>query len=148
LADRKPFIWPDAGPTRSAAASQPLHPRFAAQALERSLADSPAVLIHGPRQSGKTTLAQTVGDARGYAYFSFDEDVVRSAGAADPAGFVADLPKRCILDEVQRVPDLFAAVKVAVDRFRAGVVQYDGESALGFGDGLFAVPIRALWELT
>ena len=33
-------------------------------------------------------------------------------------------------------------------RFAAGVVLYDGESAVGFGDSLFAVPIRALWETT
>lgn len=32
-------------------------------------------------------------------------------------------------------------------RFSAGVVVYDGESSVGFGDGLFAVPIRALWEI-
>jgi hypothetical protein len=32
-------------------------------------------------------------------------------------------------------------------RFSAGVVLYDGEASIGFGEGLFAVPIRALWEL-
>lgn len=32
------------------------------------------------------------------------------------------------------------------DRFVAGVVLYDGQSSVGFGPGLFAVPIRALWE--
>jgi len=31
-------------------------------------------------------------------------------------------------------------------RFTAGVVLYDGEASGSFGDGLFAVPIRALWE--
>ena len=36
---------------------------------------------------------------------------------------------------------------LAGDRFVAGVVLYDGESSLGFGDGIFAVPIRSLWEL-
>ena len=59
------------------------------------------VLIHGPRQSGKTTLAQRVGEARGYAYFSFDDHVTLSAGQADPVGFVADLPERAVLDEVR-----------------------------------------------
>jgi hypothetical protein len=33
-------------------------------------------------------------------------------------------------------------------RFAAGVVLYDGEASVGFGDGLFAVPVRALWETT
>ncbi len=33
-------------------------------------------------------------------------------------------------------------------RFAAGVVLHGGEASVGFGDGLFAVPIRALWDLT
>ena len=33
-------------------------------------------------------------------------------------------------------------------RFAGGVVLYDGETSAGFGDGLYAVPIRALWEMT
>ena len=95
-----------------------LFSRFAESQLTEALADSPVVLIHGPRQCGKTTLAQVVGDRLGYAYLSFDDDAARSAAEADPAGFVADLPERAILDEVQRVPALFAALKLAVDRGR------------------------------
>jgi len=95
-----------------------LYPRLATRRLVESLADSPVVLIHGPRQSGKTTLASTVGRPRGYQYFTFDDEVVRAAAEHDPSGFVADLPRRVILDEVQRVPTLFAAIKSAVDRDR------------------------------
>ena len=76
------------------------------------------VLIHGPRQCGKTTLAQRFGKAREYAYFSFDDDVAVAAAKADPSGFISDLPARAILDEVQRVPGLFTALKLAVDRDR------------------------------
>jgi hypothetical protein len=36
--------------------------------------------------------------------------------------------------------------EAAGKRFAGGVVLYDGETSLGFGDGLYAVPIRALWE--
>ena len=93
-----------------------LFARFAEPQLIDALADSPVVLIHGPRQCGKTTLAQVVGDRLGYAYFSFDDDAARGAAEADPAGFVASLPERAILDEVQRVPAQFAALKLAVDR--------------------------------
>lgn len=96
----------------------PLHPRFAQARLAEALADTPVVLIHGPRQSGKTTLARMVGDARGYAYFSFDDDVALAAAEADPLGFVAGLPERTILDEVQRAPGLFTALKTSVDRRR------------------------------
>ena len=95
-----------------------LYPRYAEPRLREALADSPVVLIHGPRQCGKTTLARMVGERMGYAYVNFDDDVARSAAEADPAGFVADLPEHTILDEVQRVPALFAALKTAVDRKR------------------------------
>ena len=93
-------------------------PRYLASRLREALADTPVVLIHGPRQSGKTTLARAVGERRGYRYFSFDNEAARSAAQQDPAGFVAGLPERAILDEVQRVPELFTALKVAVDRRR------------------------------
>lgn len=103
------------------AAMVPTHhyPRFAEERLLEMLLDTPVVLIHGPRQSGKTTLAQKLGAEREYAYFSFDDDVVLSAAQTDPVGFVADLPGRVILDEVQRAPELFTSLKTAVDRHRA-----------------------------
>lgn len=95
-----------------------LHPRFALRALTEALADTPVVLIHGPRQCGKTTLALAIAKTRGHAYFSFDDAVALGAATTDPVGFVADLPEHCILDEVQRVPALFTAIKAAVDRGR------------------------------
>ncbi|GMV11397.1 MAG: hypothetical protein AMXMBFR55_31310 [Gemmatimonadota bacterium] len=94
------------------------YPRYSEKRLTEALADSPAVLIHGPRQSGKTTLARSVGDRLGYQYTTFDDDVARAAASADPIGFVADLPGRAILDEVQHVPTLFSALKAAIDRAR------------------------------
>lgn len=94
------------------------HPRFVLPRLREALADTPVVLIHGPRQSGKTTLARIVGDKAGYAYLSFDDDVLRASAQADPVGFVADLPEKAVLDEVQRVPELFTSIKAVVDRDR------------------------------
>jgi len=94
------------------------YPRFSLPHLTEALQDTPVVLIHGPRQCGKTTLARAVGDEAGYAYISFDDDVLRASVLADPVGFVADLPDKVVLDEVQRVPELFTALKVAVDRDR------------------------------
>lgn len=96
----------------------PLHKRLAEPALVEALADSPVVLIHGPRQCGKSTLARMLGDKRGYAYQSFDNDVTRSAAVADPIGFVDGMPDRVILDEIQRVPELFTSIKASVDRDR------------------------------
>ncbi len=98
--------------------ASPTYPRFAAPLLNQALAESPVVLIHGPRQCGKTTLAQELGEARGYAYFTFDDAVTLDAATADPAGFVENLPPNVILDEVQRAPGLFTTIKRAVDRDR------------------------------
>lgn len=92
--------------------------RISRPRLDEALEDSPVVLLHGPRQSGKSTLVKQVGDERGYAYFTFDDDAVRTAAELDPAGFVGDLPQHVILDEVQRVPEIFVALKSAVDRDR------------------------------
>jgi hypothetical protein len=51
-----------------------MYPRFALARLEEALADTPVVLIHGPRQCGKSTLAQAVARKHGYTYFTFDDE--------------------------------------------------------------------------
>lgn len=56
-------------------------PRFAADGLLAALADSPVVLVHGPRQCGKTTLVRTVGAAHGYGYVTFDDAAARARSA-------------------------------------------------------------------
>ena len=108
-----------------------LYPRYAELRLAEALEESPIVLIQGPRQCGKTTLAQIVGSPRGltagaglpagegaYSYVTFDDDIARSGAETDPMGFIAGLPERAALDEVQRVPGIFTALKLAVDRDR------------------------------
>lgn len=95
-----------------------LYPRWVEERLLEALADSPVVLIHGPRQSGKTTLARAVGEPREYTYFSFDDGAMLAAAEADPVGFVYELPEHAVLDEVQRVPGIFPAVKSVIDRRR------------------------------
>lgn len=99
-------------------AAERLFPRFAEPRLKEALADTPAVLIHGPRQCGKTTLAQYLGAKAGYVYKSFDDEVTLAAARSDPIGFVADLPAKCILDEVRRAPGIFSSLKMAVDANR------------------------------
>lgn len=129
------------------------YPRSVERRLVEALEDSPVVLIHGPRQCGKTTLAQitcapnhpTWGgsgparsysqEGRDYSYFSFDDPVTRDGARADPMGFVADLPEHVILDEVQRVPELFEAIKISVDRRRA-----PGRFLLTGSTNVFLVP--------
>src|SRR5207244_11637762 len=90
-------------------------PRLLAPRLREALADTPAVLIHGPRQSGKTTLARLVGEPRGYHYVSFDDEAVQDVARRDPIGFVEGLPPRTILDAVQRAPGMFSSLNAASD---------------------------------
>lgn len=97
---------------------RPPHARALAPRLREALRDTPAVLIHGPRQCGKTTLARAVGEPRGYRYLTFDDEAVRTAAAGDPPGFVDGIIGRAILDEVQRVPQIFTSLKAAIDRRR------------------------------
>ena len=93
-------------------------PRHAEARLREAMEYSPVTLVQGPRQCGKTTLAQVVCQPAGYDYRTFDDEGTRRAVETDPTGFVNGLPERVILDEVQRVPKLFSAIKLAVDRNR------------------------------
>jgi uncharacterized protein len=98
-----------------------LYRRLAESALVSAIADTPVVLIHGPRQCGKTTLAKQVGKRRRYRYYTFDDATTLAAARADITGFVSRLERRAILDEVQHVPELFAALKPVIDANRRSV---------------------------
>ncbi len=98
--------------------AESLFPRRIISRVISVLTDTPVVLIHGPRQSGKTTLARMIGEERDYSYFTFDDASVLSAASEDPLGFIHRLPERSILDEVQKTPELLSAIKLSVDRDR------------------------------
>jgi predicted AAA+ superfamily ATPase len=80
-----------------------------------ALSDTPAVLINGPRQSGKTTLAKQC--QPGVPYLTLDDATSLAAARADPQGFVRGI-NRAIIDEVQRAPELLLAIKLAIDQDR------------------------------
>jgi hypothetical protein len=92
--------------------------RYSTGGIEEALLDTPVVLIHGARQCGKTTLAKAIGEPKGYGYISFDDNNQLEAAKADPVGFVQSLPEKVILDEVQRIPELFITLKYSVDKDR------------------------------
>lgn len=92
--------------------------RFSEQLLLEAIEDTPVILIHGSRQCGKTTLAMQVGEKLGYHYISFDDDNQCQAALTDPVGFIQSLPEFTILDEIQRVPNLFTSIKASVDKNR------------------------------
>jgi len=84
--------------------------------LADALSDTPVVLLNGARQTGKSTLVQAL--RPGIRYLTLDDPVVLGAAKADPFGFIAALDEPVCLDEVQRAPELFLAIKAAVDKDR------------------------------
>lgn len=93
--------------------------RHITEHLLQALAGTPVVLLNGARQTGKSTLVQSAEvTRRGRAYLTFDDPGVSAAAKRDPNGFIAGLNTPVTLDEVQHVPELFPAIKVAVDRQR------------------------------
>ncbi len=83
------------------------------------LADTPAVLVNGARQTGKSTLVQLAELAKqDRQYLTFDDPGVLAAAKHDPNGFVAGLNMPVTLDEVQHVPEIFPVIKAAIDRKR------------------------------
>lgn len=83
--------------------------------LESYLEFMPVVLLTGARQSGKTTLMEILRQEDGFSYYTFDDEETMSRAFRDPAGWIASLPKPVIIDEVQRVPQIFLPIKRAVD---------------------------------
>lgn len=92
-----------------------MKPRCLQPALLRALADTPVVLVNGARQVGKTTLVRAVPGRR---YLNLDDATVLAAARSDPAGFLGGLQGPVTLDEVQKAPELFPALKMAVDQAR------------------------------
>jgi len=89
------------------------------QNLLDALADTPVVLINGARQTGKSTLAKSIAESTHPArYITLDTASVLAAVRNDAAGFLAGLDGAVVIDEVQKAPELFSAIKADVDRQR------------------------------
>jgi len=90
--------------------------RIAKARVEEALAESPVVLVKGPRQSGKTTLVRMF-ERAGRGYITLDDETILSAATSDPVGFLRGLDT-VIIDEVQRAPALLRAIKKTIDEDR------------------------------
>ena len=91
--------------------------------LERAAKDFPAVVLTGPRQSGKTTLLKHL-FGKTHHHVSLELPDVRAAALADPRGFLAVHPPPVIFDEIQYCPDLLMYVKEVIDAHRSRRGQY------------------------
>src|SRR5690349_18412177 len=86
--------------------------------LVTALAEAPAVALLGPRQAGKTTLALEMAESRPSIYLDLESEADR-AKLADPALYLADhADELVILDEIQRTPELFQALRGLIDKGR------------------------------
>ena len=93
-------------------------PRHLASLLIQSLTESPAVGLLGPRQVGKSTLARGLAAEREATYIDLQSPANR-AQFSDPTSFArAHADRLVILDEVQVVPEIFAALRPLIDEDR------------------------------
>jgi predicted AAA+ superfamily ATPase len=90
-----------------------MYPRFIENRVREALSDTRVVLISGPRQSGKTTLAEKIA-GESMPFLTLDDQTTLGQARDDPVGFVRGLD-RAVIDEVQRAPQLLLAIKRAVD---------------------------------
>jgi uncharacterized protein len=89
-------------------------PRAAAPLVQKALAGFPAVVLTGPRRSGKTTLLRHL--LPNASYHLMEDPAVVARVRADPDAFLDELALPTILDEVQNVPELFGHVRARIDR--------------------------------
>ena len=92
-------------------------PRSLEPVIERAVSEFPAVVLIGPRQSGKTTLLKHLYASR-FPVISLEPPDVRAAAVQDPRGFLALFPPPVIFDEIQYAPGLLPYIKEQVDADR------------------------------
>ena len=93
-----------------------LFPRWIKPRIAEAMADTPVVLLAGPRQAGKTTLVRQVAE-HGLRYLTLDDELTLLSAREDPVGMIRSLD-RAVIDEIQRAPALLLAIKKSVDEDR------------------------------
>jgi uncharacterized protein len=91
--------------------------RHLSQSIHAAMQDTPVIVVNGARQTGKSTLLKSIANDQA-RYYTLDDPAAFSAASNDPAGFIASQTGAVMIDEVQRAPGLFLAIKYAVDQAR------------------------------
>jgi len=108
----------------------PIYRRWQEDIIKQAMHTRRVLLLTGARQCGKTTLAKQVA-AKNTIYRTLDDLTMRQFAESDPHGFVQQNGKMLIIDEVQRAPNLFSAIKLVVDQnMRTGQYLLTGSTNL------------------
>jgi predicted AAA+ superfamily ATPase len=91
--------------------------RILSEQVRALLRNFPAVLVHGPRQCGKSTLVRTL--FPDWTHLDLERPADIALLRADLEGFLERNPRGLVIDEAQRLPELFAALRYAIDRTSA-----------------------------
>lgn len=92
-------------------------PRILTNTINEAIKTFPAVLVTGPRQSGKTTLLKKI-FSKSHKFISLENPDVRIRAKDDPNAFLTQYSPPVIIDEIQYVPELFSYIKTEIDENR------------------------------
>jgi uncharacterized protein len=131
--------------------------RSLATPIIESMRDTPVLLLHGARQTGKSTLMRSLAKTHS-SYVTLDDATTLSAVQQDPAGFLMANQGELLIDEVQRAPNLFLAIKHEVDSARLAGSKINGRFLLSGSANVLLLPkladslagrmeIHTLWPL-
>lgn len=85
--------------------------------ISEAMSDTPIIVISGPRQAGKSTLAEQFIHSYG-THLTLDDPSILAASISDPIGLLKDLAEPILIDEVQRNPLLLPVIKALIDKNR------------------------------
>jgi hypothetical protein len=90
-----------------------MYRRNIADSVIQALEDTPVILVNGARQTGKSTLCNKIIEEGAFqgTFVTMDDPATLLAAQKDSLGFLEDLGKHVIIDEVQRTPELFLPIK-------------------------------------
>src|SRR3989304_36440 len=94
-----------------------MKPRILGRVIRKALKSFPAIVVTGPRQSGKTTLLKNL-YSKTHRFVTLEDPDVRIRAREDPLNFLDQYRPPVIIDEIQYVPELLSYIKTRIDENR------------------------------